>query len=247
MSTLADAVSWVENDVLKRNDMTSALNAAAVNFYKVLTRKVPFDELMVTSNELLLTSGVSRYVIDTLADSTTAVMSPKLKAIMSCRLTYGPSGSNSVRLRRSAVRLYDSLSYTQPGQTSTYARIGKNIELNPAPNASNWTLRFRYWSIPTMDATPVNTTIVMDDDWLELIKWEVLYRAYYFLEQPEKAMALVMPSQMPPQRGVGRRRNMTEVGIIPRLWNDLLSTISAHEGSDEDFSINPVVRAYSVR
>lgn len=247
---LSDCVSWVEG-ILNRSDLTSKLNDSVVNFYKLLCRRIPFDELMYVSNECPLISGQSDYNLDTIVDVNGAVLDPPLKSIYSIRLTYGPTnttGIGSVRLRRSATRLYDALGFTIPGQTSTYARFGKTIQVNPTPNASNWTVRFRYWGIaPINNPNPESTTIIMDDDWAELIRWELLYRAYYMLGNTQEAMALVAPSQLPSVPGAPRRRIMTELGIIPRLWNDLCATLSARENADEDFSINPVVRDYTMR
>lgn len=251
---LSDCVAWVEG-ILNRTDLTTKLNDSVVNFYKLLCRKVPFDELMVVSPQIPLISGQATYNLDTMVDVDGHVLDPVLKSIYSIKCTFGPNATSttvgqqspSVRLRRSATRLYDAIGYTIPGQTSTYSRFGKTIEVNPAPNASNWSLQFRYWCIAPMDETPVNTTLIMDDDWAELIRWELLYRAYYMLGNTQEAMALVQPTQLPSVPGAPRRRLMTEIGIIPRLWNDLCNTLSSRENADEDFSINPVVRNYSVR
>lgn len=252
--TIEDCVDWVCDDMLNRQDIKAKLINSAVNFYKLLCRRIPFDELMYLSLECPMTQGQDVYNLDTIQDVNGAVLDPVLKSIYSIRLTYGPqtaygSGqqSNSVRLRRSATRLYDSLSYLIPGQTSTYSRFGKTIQVNPAPNASNWTLRFRYWGIAPIAEVPEETVLIMDDDWAELIRWETLYRAYYMLGNTQEAMALVMPGQLPMQPGAPKRRIITDIGIIPRLWNELCSTLSARENADEDFSINPVVRNYSVR
>lgn len=217
--------------------MRAPLIDAAVNFYTVLTRKIPFDQLCVTSDEIPTVARQATYDLDALLD-------PTLNAISSIRLTYGPQGSNSVRLRRSAVRLYDSISINVPSRPSTYARWGNSIELNTVPDSSSYTMRFRYYKKVTIAETPEDTVCEIPDEWAELIKWELLYRAYYYIKDPNSAMALVTPSMLP--RGPSPRRQvMYEIGIIPRLWNDLLSTTSAKEAPDEDFSINPVVRNYS--
>lgn len=249
---LSDIASWICTDVLKRQDILTSVQNGIVNFYKTLCRRVPFDELLIKSNEFPLTSGQTIYNLNTILDINGNPLNPVLKSIYSIRISFGPqnpAGSQqfpSLRLRRSSSRLYDALSATLPGQTSTYARFGKNIELNPPPNTSNWTIRFRYWAIVPFDATPINTILIMDDDWAELIRWEGLYRAYTYLGMTSEAMALVAPAPQS-QPGSPRRRLMTETGIIPRLWNDLCATLSARENADEDFSINPVVRDYSIR
>lgn len=238
--TLQDCINWVQTDVLKRSDMTAAITDACVNFYTVLTRKIPFDELQTTSPEYNVIPNQAAYDLA----SGLYALDPPLKAISSIRMTYGPSGASSVRLRRSSTRLYDAISYTNmSSRPSTYARWGNTIELNPPPNSATYTYRVRYWRLADLSAGAA-TEPPIRDEWAELIKWETLYRAYYYLEKYEQAMALVMPNPLPRQPSP-RRQVMYEVGIIPRLWNDLLSTISAMEAPDEDFGINPVVRNYS--
>lgn len=241
--TIQSVVDWVQNDMLKRQDMTSALVDSAVNFYTVLTRKVPFDELCITSGEYNVVVGQVSYDLTALAPP----LAPPLNSISSIRMTYG-SGGNSVRLRRSSTRLYDAISYgsSMKSRPSTYARWGNAIELNPAPDLSSYTFRLRYFGQAVIDATPANTICVIRDEWAELMKWELLYRAYYYLEQFDKASSLVMPA-MTPRGPSPKRQVMFETGIIPRLWNDLLTTISAKEAPDEDFSINPIVRDYNNR
>jgi hypothetical protein len=53
-------------------------------------------------------------------------------------------------------------------------------------------------------------------------------------------MPMPMPRQMSP-----KKTQMFEVGIIPRLYNDLLKTINMREAVDEDFSVNPIRRRYA--
>ena len=172
-------------------------------------------------------------------------LDPSLRAIASMRLSF--SSTNRRRPRRSHVRVYDSLSFTQPGFCATYARWGNSIEFNPPPNSSIYTFRVRYWSRPTIDPiTPVNTVIITPEEWDTLYKWETLYKVLHYLDQQDKAMALMQPQPLPRQ-STPKKVPIVEIGIIPRLYNDLLTTVSQQENTDEDFSINPVIRAYSYR
>jgi hypothetical protein len=102
----------------------------------------------------------------------------------------------------------------------------------------------RYWSNPTIDGTPGNTNLVTPLAWDELFKWETLYRLYFITSQEDKAAALIMPMPMPRQMSP-KKTQMFEVGIIPRLYNDLLKTINMREAVDEDFSVNPIRRRYA--
>lgn len=238
MSTIADIASFVTDDVLKRNDLTTAAQNAALAFYKVLCANVPFDQLMYTSSELPCVAGQESYNLATL------VTSPSIKAIRDVRLTV--DSTNKRRLRRSDTRVYDAMSLNPSGVPATYARWNNSIELRPPPQSASYTLRVRFWAKPTIAATPSATVLETPEEWDELVKYETLYRIYNFIGQSQMGMMLVQPAMLPRQRSPKRQR-MMEVGIIPRLWNELLSTVSAKEGTDEDFGINPVVRSYSFR
>lgn len=237
MSTIADIASWVTDDVLNRSDLTAVSQNAALDFYRVLTYKVPFDELMTTSAEIPTVQNQAEYDLSALV--------PTMKAIADVRITLGSQQKR--RLRRSHVRVYDALSITTPTYPATYARWGNTFILNPVPDSSSYTFRFRFWKKITV-ATPIGDTVLeVPDEWDELMRYETLYRVLNYLGQSMRAAILVQPSMLPRQ-GVSNRRQLDyEPGIIPRLWNDLLTTISAKENVDEDFSINPVVRSYSYR
>lgn len=323
MSTFTDIANWVVGDYLNRSDLLSVAQTAAVNFYKVVCAKIPFDILMTTTAELPVVSGTDTY---DLTSGATQVF-PALRGIATNRFTF-TQGQNSRRLRRSHVRVYDSLTFTQPGNTATYARWGNNLIFNPPPNSSSYTFRLRYWSYPTIGSAMLPTgisygggsiatifgnvpanftpgdpvsitgvvpsgynnpaatiaavapganftygllssnnpgayvaggvaidtssaivnslTLLTPPEWDELMKWETLYRVYHYLDQLDKGAQLVQPQGLPRQASP-KKIPMVEVGIIPRLWNDLLTTISQQENVDEDFSINPVIRAYSFR
>lgn len=233
-TTIDDIAGWVYADVLKRTDITAVVRTCAINVYRLMCAAVPFDELMVTSTEQAVVSGTASYDL--------AGLTPALRAIQSIRMTY--SATNKRRLRRSSTRLYDSLSLIPSGQPATYARWGTKIELNPPPDSSAYTFRVRYWSRPAI--TDETTVLITPIEWDELLRWETLYRAYHELDQLDKAYALMAPPGYPRQ-GSSHKLKAVEVGIIPRLWNDLLSTVSAKENIDEDFSINPLNRNYSAR
>lgn len=236
MSTIADIASWVTTDYLKRGDITTAAQNAALYFYKVLCFNVPFDELMATSAEIPTVANQDTYDL--------SVLIPPLKSIGDIRITF--DSSTKRRLRRSHARVYDALSFSTSSKPATYARYGLSIQLNPPPDSASYTFRVRYWQKPVI-ANPIqNTTIATPDEWDELLRWETAYRVLNFIGQEQRAALLVQPAQMPRQASP-KRQKMLETGIIPRLWNELLSTVSQKENVDEDFGINPVVRAYSYR
>ena len=236
MSTIDDIATWAYSR-LNRTDLQATARDAALGVYRMVCAKVPFPELQATSAEIPTVANQVSYALATL------LTAPALRAISSIRLTVN-SGSMR-RLRRSHTRVYDATG-SRTGIPATYARWGTNIELNPTPNASTYTFRIRYWSRPTIVVSPNEhtTTLVTPLEWDELLKYETLYRLLIHLEEHDKAAMLVMV-KMTPTYPSPRKEMVDEAGIIPKLWNDLLTTVEEAESSDEDFSVNPVVRSYN--
>lgn len=239
MATLSDIASWAAVTMLKRDDLTTESREAALEVYRLVCQRVPFEALQTKSAELPLIAGTDSYDLT----SGPTALSPDLAGIMSIRYT---NGTRKWRLRRSHSRTFDGLQSSAASDPRMYARFGKSVELYPPPSSSLATFRVRYWCNPTIVASPNEhtTTLVTPSAWDALMKWETLYRLYFITGQEEKAGQLVMPMPMPRQMSP-KKTVVFEVGIIPRLWNDLLMTISSREGVDEDFSVNPIRREYT--
>jgi hypothetical protein len=208
---------------------------AATQAYVSVCSKVPFDQLQAMTSEIPLIQGTAVY----------SLAAYNMFGLISVRLTFN-AGYGVRRLRRSHVRHFDSYLDRQ-GTPATYARFGTSLQLSPIPNNSTDTIRARYWSRPTIPTNPnevEDTVLLTPVEWDELLEWETLYRMYIFTEQHDKANLLMQVVPMPRQFGMTKTRTF-EMGIIPRLWNDLLKTESQREGTDEDFSINPVRRSYT--
>lgn len=231
-ATLDDVTHWVVQRT-RREEMQTQILEDAASFYILLGTAVRFDELCVTSSEIALTANSPTLTIDDL--------DPPVAGICSIRLT-SPNGSIR-RLKRSSVRTYDAIRQTA-STPATYARWGLNLEVNPSPSITGFTARVRYWSRPVLETNVGTTVILFDEPWVELIRYETLWRHYNAVEDFEKAGALVSPMPMPRQ-GSPTKTRVFEYGIIPKLWNDLLKTISQREDVDEDFGINPIVRNYT--
>jgi hypothetical protein len=207
--------------------------AEALSVYMLMCAKVPFEALQTTTAELPVTLGVSTYALPT-----------NLSGIVSIRITYGTNQYR--RLKRSHVRKFDSFSSVANNRPVSYARWGNSIELFPPPNSGSYTYRIRHWMKPTIATDVEDTVLCYPDEWFELHKFETLFRGYIHIEEPEKAMMLVQPAMLPRQPSP-KRVVTTEIGIIPKLWNDLLMTMNQREAPDDDFSINPLVRSYTWR
>jgi Putative Ig domain len=244
-TTIANIAAWVTGDYLNRTDMTTQAQTAALDVYRMVCAKVPFEQLYNVTSEIPFVGGASATTSESTYDLSQLV--PPLVGIVDIRVTI--NSNTKRRLRRSSARMYDSLSIIQPGLPSTYARSSaQRITVNPPPNSSAMTFRVRYWARPPEDPTsPTSATVLATPvEWNPLFKWETAWWVLNMLGQEQRASALVQPMMMPRQQSPVRQP-MMEIGILPRLWNELLQTISERENVDEDFNINPVIRAYSYR
>jgi hypothetical protein len=194
----------------------------------VLGSKIPFEELRATDT---ITCAIG----DDTIDLSTEI--PDLTGIISIKITYDTN--SSVRLKRNHIRNFDNRPVLPNGKPFEYARFGKNIEISPPPD-NTYVLSIRYWQKPVLEGVIADTELLVPDAWLELIEWETFYRILLMTGRHNEANNLIIPS-MQPRMPSPKSTIQTDMGIIPRLWNELLSTIEQREYADEDFSINPRV------
>lgn len=233
MATLGDVQTWVGTQKLKRTDINSVILDFAQEAYFTICSTVPFPNLEKRTSELPIVADDDFLDISTVAD---------LCGIMSVMLL--KAGERMRRLTQRNGRFMDSLVRKRAGHPALYCRWGEKLEFDSAPSASDLTIILRYWAYPTLASPVGNTTLVFPPEWLELLKWETLYRTYMFLENWNAAQQLIMPAMLPRYPATKKIRTQ-EVGIIPRLWNDLLSSATGKDAYDSDYSINPIRRNYT--
>jgi hypothetical protein len=235
MSTITDIATWAATDYLGRPELLTWATGAAKAVYLLICGRVPFDQLMVTSDERPISST------DVVHDLTDL----PIGHIISVRATDGTG--RWWRLVRKHVRLFDAMRpVTRATGPSMYARWGNALEFDALASGPGLTYRLRYSAKPTFAIPVGNTVLQVPEEWEELLKWETLYRCYTKLEEHDKAMMLRAPSLMPKQAGV-RQPVSLEQGIIPALWNDLLRTTSQREAPDDDWGMSPRVQQYTAR
>lgn len=236
---ISDIVSWVEG-VIARTDLTTQIIDFACEVYLLVNQKIPFEHLQAKSDPIPTGAGVADYNLDFTTSGISATAA--VAGIISIRYT---QGTRAWRLKRSHVRQFDAIQYQTGVHPRSYARFATSIELMPAPPDTTGSFVVRYWNEQEIvNPTKENTIIETPEAWDALLRWETLFRTYYLIGQEDKAGLLVMPMPMPRQMSP-KRTSMFEVGIIPRLWNDLLTTFNMREAVDEDFNINPIYRAYT--
>lgn len=236
-ATVGDIATWVANNRLKRPDLLSDVIQIALETYLWMAARVPFEAFELTTAEQPVTAGTAIYDLQQFS----------INRIWSIRFTFS-AGVQAIRLRRNNVRSYDAISFQIQGRPYEYARWGSSIELYPIPDSSTYTYRIRFYQAPSAslggDGTYAGTLVVLPPEWIILLKYETLYNTLQHIEEFDKADRLVTPAALPRQAS-GKRTTIFEMGMIPRLWNDLLQTIKQREEGDEDFSINPIYRSYT--
>jgi hypothetical protein len=230
MATISDIVTKIKDEFLNRGDITAALTNRCAEAYLTLCSKVPFEDLQVGPESLNCTIGNKTVDLTTL--------SAPLAGICSIKIIY--STTTGMRLKRNHTRNYDAMIDPANSKPVQYARWGKKIEVWPPPDGA-YELQVRYWKQGVLSGTVANTTLVIPAPWEELLMYETLYRAYYMLRMQNDAQALIIGA-MQPRMPTTKRVVSQDMGVIPRLWNELLTTISQRENIDEDFSINPLRR-----
>ena len=214
---------------IRRGDLQNVIEHHMGNFYKVLTARVPFEELMATDT---YTCGINDPSIDVGTET------PDLAGFKSLRINY--LDGTGLRLKKDHVNNFDKTGTPPSRRPCKYARYGKSLELWPPPD-QEYIITARYWKKGVLSGTIGNTVMLVPDEWLELIAWETTYRVLIFLGRMQDAMSLVIGSPQP-RMPSPKTVNMVDMGIIPRLWNELMLTIYEREYDSDDFSINPLVR-----
>lgn len=236
MATIGDIASIVANDILVRPDATIGFaQTAAIQAYRTLCNKIPFPELLVRSDEIAVTAGTPTL------DLTTNLSNYEVAGIISIRYTV--DSTHKYRLIRDDARNHEWYTFQSNGQPRLYSRINEDtIEFNIPPSSSSHTVRVYFWRKPVISTTdPAAHTLLIPVEWEELLVWETLYRTYHFLQEFDKAHALMVPSMVPPGPSTNKRF-AKDMGIIPRCWNDLLKTLNWREAIDEDWGMQPVRR-----
>lgn len=221
-------MNQIKTEVLVRSDIDALITSQVKAAYLSICGRVPFGELVAPTPVLACTPAQSAVDI--------SALNPAVAGIISLRVNY--TSTQGRRLRRTHIRLMQNYGSTLvAGKPHEYARHGLQLRLFPVPDQA-YSLTLLYWMRPAI-ASPVGSTVLaVPPEWEELVMWEALYRIYGILRRPEDAQALIMPALQPKMR-TGKKQYSQDIGIIPRLWNELLLTVDRREGIDEDFSINP--------
>ena len=232
MSTTIGDIADQIAEHLGRNDQLAFTTKAVWNVYQQICARIPFNELQATSAPI---------TVPTLAPSLNyeAAGVTDLAGIYSITLT---DGSIIARIYKAkgGVRDFDAINrMITGGRPARYARWGaKTIEFDKIGNGTAQ-VTLRYWQRPQAHTDGVEKTILVTPaNWDELFFWEGLYRVLYKLQRIEEAQTL-MTGRMIPSAPEMRKNYIGTVGIIPRLWNDVLLTVDQQEGPDDNYGIMP--------
>jgi hypothetical protein len=243
-TTLGDVRDEVVQDILGRTDdkRYHGLKAAR-DAYLSICGKIPFPELQAVSDPISVTAGQNYVDISALS----------VAGIISLRY-YDSSADTYRKLEPTTAAVFDDIPTRRAGVPATFARGagGVNIEFDSVIDDSADTITLRYWRMPAITDPNDNDeltahVVLLPMDWIQLLRWEALYTLYHYsddMDQIQKAMMLVTRGQYP-RMGSTNKIHSHEMGIIPRLWNDLLQTLAAREGPYMEYALAPLIRRYT--
>lgn len=227
--TLQDMMTMV-GDHFDRDDIARKIARNIIFVYRTIAAKVQWDELM--EREEFTIGPLSTTISMDLAAN-------RIGAIQWVTLT--DSAGNRRKLTRSISKAFDSRQTLRPGIPSQYSRFNNTMEFDATP-LEDLTVTIAYAKRLAIDVmNPENVELELPEEWEELVFWESVSRTALDLKEFELHMMLNQGSMLPDQAGV-HSNTIRHMGIIPRLWNDLLSTTSANEFTDAVGQIAPARR-----
>jgi hypothetical protein len=247
VSDLAQIRDICVKEILARGDdyRTFGMRAARDAYFSICG-KIPFPELRRISGEINVTAN------DPFVDISS--LDPPVAGIRTVRYTDFSAGTTRLLVPKDGEE-FEAQATVVTGTPGMYAREsdGETLELYPVPTDSNDSIRLRYWSMPgianpnDLEGDVANHVLVLPFEWEELLIWETVYRLYHYdntSDSLQKAMMLVAPSQLPRMGGT-KKIYSHEMGIIPRLWNDLLENKNTRENVGKRDVIRPEYRRYT--
>lgn len=233
MSTVGDVVQELVSEFLNRGeDIVEPATKQCWKAYQMIVLKVPFDDLREKSDELAIATSTN--VLD--------VSALNIAGISWVRVT-SPDGQKRL-IDKLTVRHFDGIQDQEStGGPTAWARWNANqIEFDQYSTTSGWTAMLRYWRRPIAASDGIAATeLEMPSEWEDLLFFETLYRVALLMKDYDLATNLITPMPMPRQPSPTKTRTF-EIGIIPKLWNDLLRTVEDRESLTSNLATRPMIR-----
>jgi len=183
---ITDRAEGVKQKLGNRSDLAARIYLWLRDAYIELAMAYPFDELLSTVDVSTVggTNETGTYTYPT-----------GVRAIRSLALI-DTSSKQSTTLERKNIRIIDNFNTATLSKPAIYCTwvlqtpaFVRQVFLRPLPDKV-YTLRWRVWMKPTINATVENTELAVSDDWLEIVDYCAALRGFTELLEHDRATAI---------------------------------------------------------
>lgn len=213
---IGDLVTTVAKLLGGRTDLDAEISTWLANGYQDLTSTVPFETLELTQiNQTVQGQDSYSYPGDA-------------RAIKALTITVS---NQPRRMYKKNIDVIDRYQVGAPAVPIVWAPFANQIVMRPFPN-DTYPFIVRYWQtvqIDTTDASTINpTTLLIPNDWVEIVSYEAQMRGYMDLQEPDKAAQIrtLLYGQGDPRKPGLIKQRLTQIqsesmnanyGIRPRV------------------------------
>jgi hypothetical protein len=221
MAIISDRNTTVQLMLGNRSDLGSRIPLWTANAYIELSSNIPFPDLENTDNIL------------TVANSDTYDYPTNARGLLSVTLLL----NNQPRpIKKKNIEYIDNYPTTSTGVPAVWAPFNYKQVLRPVPDTGYTVIR-RFWTKPVVDFTTVttisNSTIMMPDDWLEIVDYASAMRGFAELKDREKAKDTRVLLY-------GDPKDPTNPGLIKQHLTQIQS-----ENMNSDYGMRMKIRPYT--
>lgn len=224
MSTIEDRYDGIKFMLGNRSDLEAQIARWTANAYIELASNIPFPNLERGPDDILTASGQDSYQYPSNA-----------MGIIACSMLF--NGAKRA-VRKKNIEYIDLYPTTQQGPPVIWAPFNMQQVFRPIPGGS-YTITRRYWEKPVVNFSTTDTinatTLLVPDNWLEVIDYSAALRGNIELDEKDKAQALNILLH-------GDPKHPEQPGIIKQR----LTRIQA-ENMNSDYGMRMRVRPYQTR
>lgn len=181
MSKISDRTTTIQLMLGNRSDLADRIPRWTANAYIELGSNIPFPDLEEGPDDITTAAGADSYAYPTNA-----------LGITSCTMTF--QGAKRA-IRKKNIEYIDLYPTSNPGPPVVWAPFKNEQVFRPVPDR-DYLITRRFWKKPMVDQTTINTinntTLLLPDNWLEVLDYAAALRGFVELEENSKAGELRM-------------------------------------------------------